>query len=410
MDANDSNEPTVFAATEQRIVPAHVQGVPARDLFRQALDTAPNNRSSWTPPKLEDVAKWLPQYRIGCVLGHGGMGAVYKGEQITLERPVAIKLLPPELAADAQFLARFQREAKVLARLQHPGIVAVHDFGQTSCGHLYFVMEFVDGTDLDRLIHSGNIQPAQALELVAQICEALHYSHSQGVVHRDIKPANVLIARDGKAKLADFGLALPAREGGIQLTRSNLVMGTPDYMAPEQRHGMADHRADIYAVGVIFYEMLTGERPHGVFDLPSQRVQIDARLDQVVAKALQQQPERRYQTASELKQDIDVIRATPQAHTTSPESARSKTIALIGIIALGLLVATGAWLWFAPRAAVRLPPTPTSQSIAHVTEQIKAAPAGKLPPQPGIAEEKRAATGDGTPAIEIRTNSEAKGF
>ena len=222
-------------------MPAQVQGVPARDLFRQALD---NNRSTWTPPSLENIATWLPQYRIDGLLGRGGMGVVYRGEHITLERPVAIKLLPSELAADAQFLARFQREAKVLARLQHPGIVTVHDFGQTSCGHLYFAMEFVDGTDLKRLIRSENIQPERVLELVAQICEALHYLHSQGVVHRDIKPANVLIARDGKVKLADFGLALPAREDGAQLTRSNMVMGTPDYMAPEQRHGMADHRAD----------------------------------------------------------------------------------------------------------------------------------------------------------------------
>jgi serine/threonine protein kinase len=168
------------------------------------------------------------------------MGAVYRGRQVTLDRRVAIKLLPAELTRDAEFVARFEREARTLAKLHHPGIVLVHDFGQTSEGHLYFVMEFVDGTDLHRIIHGPGLDCAQALEIVGQICDALQYAHSQGVVHRDIKPANVILALNGRAKLADFGLARPFDDGSGAFTRSNVVMGTPDYMAPEALAGAAE--------------------------------------------------------------------------------------------------------------------------------------------------------------------------
>ena len=275
----------------------------------------------WEPPTPEELAQLLPQYRIESLLGRGGMGAVYKGAQAALDRPVAIKLLPAELAGDGDFLARFQREARTLARLQHSGIVTVHDFGQTSEGHLYFVMEFVDGTDLQQILKGPGLEPEQAFELIAQICDALHYAHRQGVIHRDIKPANILLTKDGRAKVADFGLARPLIEEAGGLTQTNVVMGTPDYMAPEQRTSAthADHRADIFALGVMLYEMLTGQRPHGAFQPPSHRVQVDVRIDEVVLKALQQEPDRRYQQASEMKVDVDRIRTTP------PEKVKKKT-------------------------------------------------------------------------------------
>ncbi|MDP1586794.1 MAG: serine/threonine-protein kinase, partial [Prosthecobacter sp.] len=244
-----------------------IKGIHAADLLARGLESAKaatGNPQAWQPPTPEELAALLPQYEIESLLGRGGMGAVYRGKQAALDRAVAIKLLPAELAADAEFMSRFQREARTLARLQHPGIVAVHDFGQTSQGHLYFVMEFVNGTDLARLIHGPGINPVQALEVITQICDALQYAHSQGVIHRDIKPANVLINTEGRAKLADFGLARPTSEETASLTRSNVVMGTPDYMAPEQmagNAGHADHRADLYALGVMLYEMLTGQTP-----------------------------------------------------------------------------------------------------------------------------------------------------
>jgi len=291
-----------------------LKGINPAELLARGLESAKaatGNPQAWQPPTPEELAKLLPQYEIESLLGRGGMGAVYRGKQAALDRAVAIKLLPAELAADAEFMTRFQREARTLAKLQHPGIVAVHDFGQTSQGHLYFVMEFVNGTDLSRLIHGPGINPVQALEVITQICDALQYAHSQGVIHRDIKPANVLINQEGRAKLADFGLARPTSEETASLTRNNVVMGTPDYMAPEQMAGHADHRADLYALGVMLYEMLTGQTPRGAWAPPSQRVQVDVRLDQVVVRALQQDPAMRYQQASEIKTDVDVIRTTP---------------------------------------------------------------------------------------------------
>ena len=242
------------------------------------------------------------------------MGAVYKGLQLNLDRPVAIKLLPAEIAADAQFVTRFEREARTLAKLQHSRIVTIHDFGRTSEGHLYFVMEFIDGTNLRDILRGPGLDPEQALAVVGQLCDALQAAHREGIVHRDIKPENVLISREGYVKLADFGLSRPPQEVGVsQLTQTNIIMGTPDYMAPEQHEGTgkADHRSDIFALGVMFYEMLTGKTPRGVFDPPSRKVRVDVRIDEVVLKALQSEPERRYQQASEMKTDVERIRTTP---------------------------------------------------------------------------------------------------
>lgn len=342
-----------------------IKGINAADLLARGLESAKaatGNPQAWRPPTPEELAALLPQYEIESLLGRGGMGAVYRGKQAALDRAVAIKLLPAELAADAEFMSRFQREARTLAKLQHPGIVAVHDFGQTSQGHLYFVMEFVNGTDLSRLIHGPGVNSAQALEIIAQVCEALQYAHGQGVIHRDIKPANVLINTEGRAKLADFGLARPTSEETASLTRSNVVMGTPDYMAPEQMAGTADHRADLYALGVMLYEMLTGQTPRGAWAPPSQRVQVDVRLDQVVVRALQQDPAMRYQQASEIKTDVDVIRTTPlpkagkakvklaaeapgQRTTPLPKAKKpANKLALAAAIVLPLLAVAGWWV------------------------------------------------------------------
>src|SRR5262249_12915893 len=191
----------------------------------------------------------------------------------------------------------FTREARALARLDHPGIVAVHDFGQSD-GMYYLVMQFVDGVNLRQILRAGQLRPAEALRIVPQVCEALQYAHDQGVGHRDVKPENILLDRRGQVKIADFGLAklLDRQPADALLTGSGQVMGTPHYMAPEQteRPLAVDHRADIYSLGVVFYEMLTGELPLGRFAPPSQRVQVDVRLDEVVLRALAKEPERRY--------------------------------------------------------------------------------------------------------------------
>ena len=253
------------------------------------------------PPSPEEMAERFPQFEILECLGRGGMGIVYKARQKTLDRLVAIKVLAGERRDDPQFEARFSREARTLAKLSHPNIVTVHDFGESD-GMFYLVMEFVDGVNLRDVLRDGRMEPAQALAIVPSICEALQFAHDHGVVHRDIKPENILMDRDGRVKIADFGIATLV---GAAAERS----GTPPYMAPEQEaaDGAVDHRADIYALGVVFYEMLTGERPEQDPSRPSRRVEIDVRLDEIVLRALEKEPEQRYQTAGEFRTMVETI-------------------------------------------------------------------------------------------------------
>lgn len=266
--------------------------------------------SGFVPPTPEQLAARFPQLEIMELLGRGGMGAVYKARQRGLDRLVAVKILPPEVGADAAFAERFQREARALAQLGHTNIVAVYDFGQVE-GLYYFVMEFVDGVNLRQAIRAGSMTPKDALAIVPQICDALQFAHDEGIVHRDIKPENILIDKKGRVKIADFGLAklLGREQADPMLTRTQQVMGTLRYMAPEQMEGAhkVDHRADIYSLGVVFYELLTGELPIGRFAPPSKKVQIDVRLDEVVLRALETEPEQRYQHASELRTSVEQI-------------------------------------------------------------------------------------------------------
>ncbi len=255
------------------------------------------------PPAPSELAPYFPQLEILGLLGQGGMGAVYQSRQTKLDRMVALKIIRPESAADPAFAERFMREARTLARLSHPHIVAVHDFGEVhrdpEAPLYYFVMEYVDGVNLRQMMQTGDLDTDEALAIVPQVCDALQYAHDEGIIHRDIKPENILIDRRGRVKIADFGLAkLAARSpDDFTLTATHQVMGTPRYMAPEQMAGsrQVDHRADIYSLGVVFYEMLTGEVPLGRFEPPSRRASIDARLDDVVLRALASDPDQRYQ-------------------------------------------------------------------------------------------------------------------
>jgi len=258
----------------------------------------------------------LDGYRLEQELGRGGMGIVYLATQKSLGRKVAVKVLPRRLVGDPEFVARFEREALALAALNHPNIVQVIDKG-ISGEVCYLVMERVEGVSLRRLLEGGKLAPEQALAIVPQICAALEYAHAKGIVHRDIKPENILVSTDGHVKITDFGLARilhgegPA--GRENLTRTNVLMGTPDYMAPEQRERAksVDHRADIYSLGVVFYEMLTGELPLGRFPPPSRMVRVDVRLDEVVLKALEKEPDLRYQRASHLSQAVSQATTGP---------------------------------------------------------------------------------------------------
>lgn len=248
-------------------------------------------------PTAEELAPHFPQLEILEQIGHGGMGVVYKARQVELDRVVALKIIRPGIGGGANFEERFQREARALATLNHPNIITVFDFGRKD-GLFYFIMEYVDGTNLRHLERSGELSPQEALQIVPQICEALQYAHDNGIVHRDIKPENILINAAGDVRIADFGLAkLAGAKNDAPLTGTWQVMGTPHYMAPEQfeKPASVDHRADIFSLGVVIYELLTGELPLGRFPLPSTKAQIDVRLDAVVLRALDKEPERRYQ-------------------------------------------------------------------------------------------------------------------
>jgi serine/threonine protein kinase len=290
----------------------------------------PGHGLGFVPPPVEELRKLFPQLEILELIGKGGMGAVYRARQPALDRFVALKILPPGVADGPGFPERFNREARALARLNHPHIVAVHDFGQAG-GQPYLVMEFVDGPNLRQVEQAERLTPEQALEIVPQICDALQFAHNEGVVHRDIKPENILLDKRGRVKITDFGIAKivqpltpPAdtrspsdedRAGarGAALTGAKDMLGTPHYMAPEQveKPATVDHRADIYSLGVVFYELLTGELPLGKFQPPSKKVQVDVRLDEVVLHTLEKEPERRYQQASQVKTDVETIATTP---------------------------------------------------------------------------------------------------
>lgn len=270
----------------------------------QTIDRQP---ADLQPPKPQQIAELFPELEILDVIGHGGMGYVYKARQKNLGRIVAVKILSSNLLDDPTFAERFSREARAMAMMNHPNIIAIYDFGCRN-NNYFLVMEYVDGLNLRQVVTGAGLQPAEAMQLVPQLCDALQYAHDRGVVHRDIKPENVLISQEGQVKIADFGLAkLTNQQHNLTLTQTQQVMGTPNYMAPEQREKPVDvdHRADIYSLGVVIYELLTGELPLGRFAPPSQKVQVDVRLDDVVMRALEKDPSLRFQHVSELKTGIE---------------------------------------------------------------------------------------------------------
>ncbi|HEY5909482.1 MAG TPA: protein kinase [Verrucomicrobiae bacterium] len=350
------------------------------------------------------------------LLGQGGMGAVYKARQPGLDRLVALKILPSGPAGDAGFAERFNREARALAKLSHPNIIAVYDFGQTHGLH-YFIMEYVDGPNLRQIEQAGKLAARDALEIIPQICEALQFAHDEGVVHRDIKPENVLLDKKGRVKIADFGLAkiLGTETRNFRLTGAKDVMGTPHYMAPEQVENprQVDHRADIYSLGVVFYEMLTGELPLGRFAPPSRKVQVDVRLDEVVLHALEKEPQRRYQHASEVKTDVETIATHPLTASplpVAPPPRRELWKTAVGILALVLaVILAGSALL---TGAVILLPILTKAKARHdaaaqlnllVTGTVTDATTGKPIARVGLVDELSQAT----PPVVIKTVPES---
>lgn len=276
-------------------------------------------------PSPEMLSRLLPQFEVEELIGVGGMGAVYRARQPKLDRPVALKIMSRKFARQPAFAERFAREARTLARLNHPQIVSVFDFGEVN-GFYYLVMEYVDGINLREAIAAGKLPAEEVLQIVQQVCEALQFAHDQGVVHRDIKPENILLDQRGRVKIADFGLAKLTADPQlpVSLTGTRQVLGTFNYMAPEQieKPGSVDHRADIYSLGVVLYELLTGELPMGRFQLPGEKQARYAPLDQVVARTLEKEPQRRYQQASEVRTAVEEARSDSRFHPIRPQLGR----------------------------------------------------------------------------------------
>ncbi len=281
-------------------------------------------------PSPEMLSRLLPQFEIEELIGIGGMGAVYRARQPKLDRLVAIKIMSNKFARQPAFAERFAREARTLARLNHPQIVSVFDFGEVN-GFYYLVMEYVDGINLREAIAAGRLPAEEVLQIVQQVCEALQFAHDQGVVHRDIKPENILLDQRGRVKIADFGLAKLSADPQlpVSLTGTRQVLGTFNYMAPEQieKPGSVDHRADIYSLGVVLYELLTGELPMGRFQLPGETQPRYAPLDQVVARTLEKEPQRRYQQASEVRTAVEEAQSDSRFRPVQPVGGQRPAVA-----------------------------------------------------------------------------------
>lgn len=326
-------------------------------LLGAARPRAQRGGNRWTLPTLEELQHDFAQYEIVEEIGRGGMGAVYKGRQKSLDRIVAIKILPPEVQDfDPHFAERFQHEAKAMAHLSHPAICPVYDAGETPGGLLYFVMEFIEGGDLGQKIAAqGRLSPAEAMAIAGTLCEALQAAHENGIVHRDIKPSNILLASHGQWKVADFGLAKLADRASGDLTFSDTALGTPGFASPEALTNGAtvDHRADIYAAGVVLYQMLTGNIPRGAFEMPSQLVPgLDRGFDAIVARAMHPDRERRYASAGAMRRDLDLVAARalepePSAATTRTATtgeAHARAISWLIVVVWLAVVIGGGWL------------------------------------------------------------------
>ena len=274
---------------------------------------------------MEEPRRLGNRYELGAVLGRGGMAEVFMARDIRLGRAVAVKTLRADMARDATFQARFRREAQSAASLNHPAIVAVYDTGEDYIGGVslpYIVMEYVDGSTLRDLLHSGRrLLPERAMEITSGVLQALDYSHRNGIIHRDIKPANVMLTRQGAVKVMDFGIARAMGDQGMTMTQTSAVIGTAQYLSPEQAKGeTVDARSDLYSAGCLLYELLTG-RPPFVGDSPVavayQHVreaplppshhdpEVPAVVDAIVLKSLAKHPDERYQSAEEMRADIE---------------------------------------------------------------------------------------------------------
>ncbi len=304
---------------------------------------------------MRDAPQQIGPYRIEREIGRGGMGVVYLGVDPRLGRPVAIKALPASLAAGAEPIARFDREARILASLSHPGIAAVYGVEDAE-GQRYLVLEYLAGENLASKIARGPLTIPETVDLGITVAEALAHAHAKGIVHRDVKPANVLFTTDGQAKLSDFGIA--RLRGGLSLTEPQSILGTPHYMSPEQSRGeRTDARSDLFSVGIVLYEALTGVRPFEAERLeaiihriqsedpesPSVRLPgVPVDLERTILRCLEKSPARRYPDASALASDLLQVRQALASSAPAAFRAPARPTRIQSASWRALVILTGA--------------------------------------------------------------------
>jgi serine/threonine protein kinase len=335
-------------------------------------------------PSVEEMNAILPQYAFEKLAAYGGMGAVFRGRQRSLDRLVAIKILPPEFGAEPEFAERFKSEARAMAKLNHTNVVGVYDFGITTGGHLYLVMEWIEGPTLHELIHKGSIPVRKVAHLGMQLCDALAYAHSHKILHRDIKPGNIMINQDDQVKVADFGLARP-----ITGEAEENPFGTPDYAAPEiMARQSVDQRADIFAAGVVVYEMLTGRVLKSPRRSVTEYAPVSKRWDDLIDQATHADPAKRIQDALELRARISQV-ITPNTESVAVLEVVADAVAVPGkkaiapmhlamigaalIIVLGIVIGT---------LAKPEPEKPRKQKIAAQKPEVKPSPKVKSKSEP----------------------------
>jgi TolB-like protein len=327
-----------------------------------------------TEPSASPIGTSIDRYRIVDLLGHGGMGEVYLAVDTRLDRKVAVKVLPGAFAGDGERLRRFEREARSASALNHPNILTIHEIGEApaGAGSRYIVAEYVEGETVRELVRRGPLGPSAALDVARQVASALEAAHAAGIVHRDIKPENVIVRPDGLVKVLDFGLAkladrpaglsdrqAAALEPSLLSTTPGAVMGTVYYMSPEQARGLeVDHRADIFSLGVMLYEMLTGRRPFEGATANEVTAAILERepaalgtlvppgLERALGRMLAKEPAARYESASELRADLQGLRDAEGAPAAPRRRARGRWLAATVGLALVALAPAATWLWY----------------------------------------------------------------
>ncbi len=352
-------------------------------------------------PEPADLAPLFPGYEFHGLIATGGMGAVYSAVQKSLDRMVAIKILPQEFSQDAAFCAGFEAEAKAMARLNHPNLIGVYDFGEVN-GMLFIIMEYVPGKSLFHSAHGMAVDSNEAIRLVTGICSGLAHAHANGIIHRDIKPSNILLDQTAQPKIGDFGLAHPV---GRTIEAGEGIFGTPHYTAPEvvDAPQSVNYRADLFSVGVMLHELLTGRLPADDPRPASVIIHCDPRFDAIIRRATDPLPERRYASATEIANDLRAIgqsnsyrpatapspgppRAVPGRPRASAGKKQSSSLQTVLLVLLAVIVALVAYQYFDPFNAAKpepnLPGPTLPPDSAPATAPATVPETTPEPPQP----------------------------